>query len=166
MSDAPASNDPIRILDHPAAIEITTRIISDTRQRVLIRSLNLESWLFDHADVMDALRWVATSKRDARVLVLLHDATAPQAAHSKLLELAQRLPSVFEFREVDDPAYREDRTALVSNDVGGYYYRPQGDTAVGTASIDARARVRQLQGKFGEIWERSRLITEYRALGI
>lgn len=166
MNDTPAANDPIRITSKAEAVEIATRIISDARQRVLIRSLDLESWLFDHADVMSALRWVATSKRDARVLVLLQDAIAPQANHAQLLDLAQRLPSVFEFRHVDDPAYREDRAALISNDVGGYYYRPQGDAVEGTACIDARGRVRQLQGKFGEIWERSRLITEYRALGI
>ena len=36
----------------------------------------------------------------------------------------------------------------------------------GTASLSSRARVRQLKERFDEIWERSRVISEYRALGI
>lgn len=98
--------------------------------------------------------------------MLLHDAAAPQAAHAPLLDLVQRLPTVFQFREVDDPVYREDRAAMLACDMGGYYFRAQGDQVNGSAALDARARVRQLQGRFEEIWERSRLITEYRALGL
>ncbi len=156
----------LRILDHPAAIDATARIIAGARRRLWIRSLELESWLFDHPAVLDALRGFATSGRDVQVLVLLQDAAAPQAEHAKLLDLAQRLPSLFQFREVDDPAYREDRAALVANDAGDYYFRVQGDAVEGSAGFDARGRARQLQQRFEEIWERSRPVTEYRALGI
>ncbi len=161
-----ASSEPIRITDHPAAIEATTRIAAEARRVLWIRSLDLEGWLFDHPDFLAALRGFATSGRDVQVQVLLHDAAAPQAAHAKLLALAQRLPSVFQFREVDDPVYREERVALVANDAGGYYVRTQGDRVEGVAAFDSRARVRQLQQRFEEIWERSRPVTEYRALGI
>lgn len=157
---------PIRILDHPTAIEAATRIVTDARRKLWIRSLDLEGWLFDHPDLLAALRGFATSGRDVQVHVLLHDAAAPQNAHAKLLELAQRLPSVFHFREVDEPAYREDRAAIIANDVGGYYFRAQGDAVEGSAGFDARARAQQLQQRFEEIWERSRAVSEYRALGI
>ena len=166
MNGDSASDEPIRITDHPAAIEVAIRIAADARRSLWIRSLDLESWLFDHADLLAALRDFATSGRDVQVQVLLHDAAAPQAAHAKLLALAQRLPSVFQFRQVDDPVYREERVALVANDAGGYYVRTQGDRVEGIAAFDARARVRQLQQRFEEIWERSRPVTEYRALGI
>ena len=159
-------SDLLRITDHPAAVDIAIQIIAAARRRLLIRSLDLEAWLFDHPDVLEALRSLATAGRDGQVLVLLHDAAAPQAAHAKLLELAQRLPSIFQFREVDDPVYREDRSALLMNDVGGYYIRPQGDAVQGNACLDGRARARQLQQRFEEIWERSRPVAEFRALGL
>ena len=165
MNGDPGS-EPIRITDHPAAVEAATRIAADARRGLWIRSLDLEGWLFDHPDFLAALRGFATSARDVQVQVLLHDAAAPQAAHAKLLTLAQRLPSVFQFREVDDPVYREERVALVANDAGGYYVRTQGDRVEGVAAFDSRGRVRQLQQRFEEIWERSRPVTEYRALGI
>lgn len=166
MNGDSASSEPIRITDHPAAIEASARIAAEARRGLWIRSLDLESWLFDHPDVLTALRNLATSGRDVQVRILLHDAAAPQAAPAKLLALAQRLPSVFQFREVDDPVYREERVALVANDAGGYYVRTQGDRVEGIAAFGARARVRQLQQRFEEIWERSRPITEYRTLGI
>ncbi len=171
MSDAsndgnPLSSDPVRITDQATAVEMTTRIIADARRRVWIRSLDLDPWLFDHADVLDALRGFAIHDHDVQVLILLHDHAAPQAAQAKLLDLAQRLPSVFQFREVDDPAYREDRSAMVAGDAGGYYFRAEGDRFEGSACLASRARVRQLKERFDEVWERSRVISEYRALGI
>lgn len=166
MSQEPTAADPIRVLDHPAGVDIATQIIAGARRKLWIRSLDLEPWLFDHPGLLDVLRNFATSGRDVQVQVLLHDAAAPQNAHAKLLDLAQRMPSVFQFREVDEPAYREDRAALIANDTGGYYFRPQGERVEGNACLDARARVRQLQQRFSEIWERSRPVSEYRALGI
>ncbi|WP_240125199.1 hypothetical protein [Thermomonas alba] len=163
---APVGTNLLRIDDHPAAIGITARIVAEARRTLWIRSLDLEPWLFDHPEVLAALRAFATSRRDVQVRILLHDAAAPQAAHVKLLELAQRLPSVFQFREVDDPVYREDRSAMIANDSGGYYVRAQGDAVNGSACLDGRARVRQLQQRFEEIWERSRPVAEYRALGL
>lgn len=166
MSIDNAGTGPVRILDHPAAIDTTARILAGARRTLWIRSLGLEAWLFDHPAVLDALRAFATSGRDVQVMVLLHDAAAPQNARLRLLDLAQRLPSVFQFREVDDPAYREDRAALVASDAGDYYFRVQGDAVEGSAGFDARGRARQLQSRFAEIWERSRPVTEYRALGM
>lgn len=166
MNPPDPGSDLLRIIDHPSAQAFATRVAGAARRSLLIRSLDLEAWLFEHPELLDALRSFATSGRDVRVRVLLHDAAAPQAAHAKLLDLAQRLPSVFQFREVDDPVYREDRAALIANDVGDYYFRPQGDNVAGTAAIGARARVRQLQQRFEEIWERARPVAEYRALGL
>ena len=166
MNEDSDSRDLIRITDHPSAIEITSKIVAGARRRIWIRSLELESWLFDDLELLAALREFATAGRDGQVLILLHDAAAPQANHAKLLELAQRVPSVFQFREVDDPVYREDCSAMIANDVGGYYTRTQGERAEGSACLDGRARVRQLQQRFEEIWERSRPVAEYRALGL
>ena len=162
----PLSGGPVRITDQATAVAMTARIIADARRWVWIRSLDLDPWLFDHPDVLDALRGFAIHDHDVQVLILLHDHAAPQAAHAKLLDLAQRLPSVFQFREVIDPAYREDRAAMVAGDAGGYYFRAEGDRFEGSAHLASRARVRQLSDRFGEIWERARTITEYRALGL
>ena len=72
----PPPTDPVRITDQATAVEMTARIIADARHFVWIRSLDLDPWLFDHADVLDALRGFATHGHDTRVLILLHDQAA------------------------------------------------------------------------------------------
>ncbi|SHE40861.1 hypothetical protein [Thermomonas hydrothermalis] len=156
----------LRIDDHPAALAITARLIADARRSLCLRSLRLESWLLDAPDVLAALRGLATSGRDVQIRLLMHELTPPRDAPERLLTLAQRLPSVFWFRLIDDPAYHEDRSALILNDVGGYFLRPQGDTVEGSACLQDRARARQLAHAFEDAWERARPVTEYRALGL
>ena len=157
---------PQRIDTREAAIESAIRAIDSARRRVWIRSFDLESWLYADADVLLALRRFATSGRGNEVRVLLHEAAAPQRAHAPLLALAQRLSSVFLFRELQDQVDRNDTTAFIAGDGGGYYQRGLGQRIEGEAESHAPARVRQLRAGFDDAWERSRPVSEYRALGI
>ena len=157
---------PQRIDTRETAIDAAIRAIDGARRRVWIRSFELDPGLYDASEVLDALRRFATSGRGNEVRVLLHDAAAPQRAHAPLLSLAQRLPSVFQFRELQDPVDRNDPAAFIAGDGGGYYLRKLGQRIEGEAELHAPARVRQLRAGFDEAWERSRPVGEYRALGI
>lgn len=161
-----ALSGPQRIDDRDIARSVVVEAIGDARRRVWIRSFDLEPWLYDDAGVVQALRRFATGGRGNEVLVLLHDAAAPQRAHAALLSLAQRLPSIFRFRELEDPVDRNDPAAFLAGDGGGYYVRTLGQRVEGEAERHAPARVRQLRAGFEDAWERSRPISEYRALGL
>lgn len=157
---------PQRIDARDAAIESAIRAIAGARRTVWIRSVDLEPWLYADPGVLQALRSFATAGRGNEVRVLLHEAAAPQRAHAPLLALAQRLPSIFLFRELQDPVDRNDPAAFIAGDGGGYYLRTLGQRVEGEAETHAPARVRQLRAGFDDAWERSRPVTEYRALGM
>ncbi|WP_240906149.1 GNAT family N-acetyltransferase [Thermomonas sp. HDW16] len=157
---------PQRIDTREAAIKSAIRAIDGARRKVWIRSFDLESWLYADAGVLQALRHFATGGRGNEVCVLLHEAAAPQRAHAPLLALAQRLSSIFQFRELVDPVDRNDPAAFIAADGGGYYLRNLGQRIEGEAERHAPARVRQLRSGFDDAWERSRPVSEYRALGI
>ena len=76
------------------------------------------------------------------------------------------MPSVFAFREVTDVVDRDYPSAFLANDVGGYYFRRVARSLDGEADLNAPGRARQLRATFENAWERSRPVTEYRALGI
>ncbi|MGN6223115.1 GNAT family N-acetyltransferase [Pseudoxanthomonas sp.] len=137
-----------------------------TRRRLCLYSRDLEPGLFDAPEVLDALRRLATRPGPVEIRVLLQDAGAPQRRLAPLLPLAQRLPSVFLFREVHDPVDRNYASAYAVNEADGYYFRPLGHRFDGEADLDAAGRARQLREEFAHVWERSRPCTEYRALGI
>jgi len=113
-----------------------------------------------------ALRRFATAGRGGTVRILLQDAAAPQRSHAPLLALAQRLPSIFQFREVADPVDRAYPSAFIASDAGGYYFRTLGHRFDGEADLHGPGRARQLGNAFDLVWERSRPVSEYRALGI
>jgi predicted GNAT family N-acyltransferase len=153
-------------LDAPVTVTLSCALVRDARRRVYLRSHDLETGLYDAPPLLDALRAFATAGRGGEVHILLHDALAAQRAHAPLLALAQRLPSVFAFREVEDPVDRDCPSALVANDAGGYFLRPLGHRFDGETEHHARARARQLSAGIDEVWERARSCSELRALSL
>jgi predicted GNAT family N-acyltransferase len=148
------------------AVASVVAVVRGARRAVCIRVLELDPGLFDAPAVLDALRRFATAGNGAQARILLQDAAAPRRAQAPLVALAQRLPSVFAFREVADAVDREYPSAFVANDAGGYYFRGLASRLEGEADQAAPGRARQLRGDFDRAWERSRPVAEYRALGI
>ncbi len=154
------------IAHRSAAVAIATAIIAQARRTLVVYSRDLDPGLWDAPAVLEALRRFATARAGAEVRVLLHDAAAPQRAHAPLIGLAQRLPSAFQFREVQDPADLPYPSAYVANDDGGYYFRPLGHRFDGEAGLEHAGRARHLRDGFAQVWERARPVSEYRALGL
>lgn len=148
------------------AVSVTTALTHRTRRRLSIYSRALDPGLFDAPEVLEALRRLGVRGGGVEIRILFQDAATPQRDHAPLLPLAQRLPSVFLLREVDDPVDRAYPSAFIANDAGGYYFRGLGHRFDGEADLDAPGRSRQLGEEFDRIWERSRPCSELRALGI
>ncbi len=148
------------------AVAACAAVVRGARRALCVRAHALDPGLFDAAAVLEALRRFATGGTGGQVRILLQDAAAPQRAQAPLLALAQRLPSAFAFREVADAVDREYPSAFIANDAGGYYFRGLASRLEGEADQAAPGRARQLRGEFDRAWERSRPVTEYRALGI
>ena len=148
------------------AVAVTAAVVSGARGRVWIRSRELDPGVLDAEPVLEALRAFAVGGRGREVRIILHDPAAPQRAHAPLLGLAQRLPSVFLFRAVDDPVDRSYVPAFLASDAGGYYFRRLGHRFDGDWDPADPGRARQLAESFKPVWERSRPCTELRALGL
>ncbi|HTL13645.1 MAG TPA: GNAT family N-acetyltransferase [Thermomonas sp.] len=161
-----ALDAPHAIETRDEAVDAIRRIVAGARRWLWIRSHALDPGLLDDPGVLEALRRFATAGRGNQVRVLLHDADAPQRAHAPLIALAQRLPSIFAFRELDDPMDREDPAAFIASDAGGYYLRRLGQRVQGETALGAPAKCRQLRAEHEQAWERSRPVGEYRALGL
>ncbi len=148
------------------AIAATTGVVTQARRHLRIYSRELDPGLLDSATVLGALRRFSTRNSGGEVRILLQDAATPQHTLAPLLGLAQRLPSVFAFREVREPVDKAYASAFIANDAGGYYFRTLGHRFDGETDLDGAGRARQLREEFGRFWERARPCTEFRALGI
>ena len=157
---------PVAVATVEDAVAATVALVSAARRHLCLHLQQLDPGLFDAPPLLSALRRFATAGLGGQARILLHDAAAPQRAQAPLLALAQRLPSTFLFRESVDPVDREDASAWIANDVGGYYHRTLGHRLAGEADFNAPGRARQLRAEFERMWARSRPVTEYRSLGI
>lgn len=157
-------NGPNPVETRDAAQAAVVGIAAATRRTLRIYSRELDPGLLDQSACIAALRTLAT--RNASIHVLLQDPAAPQRALAPLINLAQRLPTAFEFRAIEEPTDRSYPSAFVVNDIGGWYFRTLGHRFEGETRIDAPARVRQLHTVFDPVWERARPCSEFRALGI
>lgn len=160
-----------RLLDKPnpvetrqAALAALLGVITGARRSLLVYSRDLDPGLLDTPEAMAAFRRFATNDGETRLL--LQDPGTPQRALAPLINLAQRLPSAFAFRAVEEPGDRLYPSAFVVNDRGGWYFRTLGHRFDGETDLDSEARARQLRSTFEPIWERARPCTEFRALGI
>lgn len=157
---------PSAITSPADAVATTAAVVTAARRALCFFGRELDAGIFDAPPVLDALRRFATAGFGGQARILLQDAAAPQRAQAPLLSLAQRLPSAFLFREVADAVDREYPSAFLANDVGGFYFRGLAQRLDGEADLHAPGRARQLRATFERAWERSRPVTEYRALGI
>ncbi len=147
-----------------AAAAALAGLLAQARRALWICSRELDPGLLDRADALAALRRFAVD--GGQVRVLLHDPAAPQRALAPLIGLAQRLPTAFEFRAIEETVDQNDPAAYCVNDREGWYYRPLGHRFDGETRLDDGPRARQLRARFEPVWERARPCTEFRALGI
>nr|WP_295913877.1 GNAT family N-acetyltransferase [uncultured Xanthomonas sp.] len=155
----------VAVEDAAMALAASIAVLAQARRQVLIHSRMLDPGLLDDTRVVEQVRRFAVAAHAKQVRVLLHDAAAPQRAGAPLLALAQRLPSVFQFREVSDPVDHSDATAYLVDDGGGYYFRGLGHRYDGETDLLGGGRARQLRATFERVWERARPCSELRALG-
>lgn len=148
------------------AVAITTAIIHRARRQLWLHSRQLDPGLLDAPPVQAALRRFVTARHDKQLRVIVHDAAAIAAAGSPLLALAQRLPSVIQFREVTDPVDRALASACLLNEGGDFYFRLIGHRLDGEAGIALPARSQPFAQQLQRVWDRSRDCSELRALGI
>lgn len=149
--------------DADAASAALLGLAAQARRMLAIRSRALDPGLLDRPAVVDALRRFGTAG-GRQVRILLHDPDAAQATRSPLLGLAQRLPSVFVFRQVLDPVDLSYPSAYAVNDTGGSLLRPLGHRFDGQTGIDATIAAQRLLAHFDAAWERATACSTLRAL--
>ena len=149
---------------HHELAKLTLSIIQQARNDLAIYSHDLDPPLLGSRDSLDALRSFAIGSRAAHTRILVHDLRrAIQEGHG-IIALAQRLPSKFSIRVIEEEPDVQYAAAFVLNDRPGYVFRPNASRADASACMHGPARQRQLLGYFNEVWERARPASELRPL--
>ena len=84
---------------------------------------NVTTLYSNRHNILDAIKRIALAGRRARIRVLVQDPRKPLADGHRLIALAQRLPSLIEFRTPQDEQDRLYASAFLINDRRGYFFR-------------------------------------------
>ena len=146
------------------AVAMVAAIVLAARRQLCLHLRELEPALLEAPPVLQALRRFAVAGHGGEARILLQQPASQSQRNAALLALSQRMPSAFAFRAAADPVDLAYPSAYVANDAGGYYFRPLAERLEGEADLAAPGRARQLRATFSQVWERSRPMTEFRAL--
>jgi predicted GNAT family N-acyltransferase len=164
LADGEPVNQLIEIDNFDALRRVTLELISAGRRELCIYTRDFDPPLLGTPEALEAFRQFAIGTKDAKVRILAHDATRATREVHGLIALAQRLPSHFEFRLIEQEPDTQYPSAFVLNDRDGYLFRPIATRFESSANFDGAARARQLADYFDEVWERARPAAELRAL--
>jgi predicted GNAT family N-acyltransferase len=149
-----------------AARAAVDRIASEARRGLFIYTRDLEPDLYDREPVLEAIKRIAMTGREARVRILVQEPALAAGHGHRLVHLAQRLSTAIEIRT---PVIDEDRqypSAFIVNDGSGLLMRPIGSRWDGEARFAAPGGARQLREQFEQVWQRSEPPPELRRLAL
>ncbi|MBS0431797.1 MAG: GNAT family N-acetyltransferase [Proteobacteria bacterium] len=147
-------------------IEATFAVLRDTRHVLRILVYELDPMLLDDSACLVELRRIAISGRGASIRVIAQSIDVAQRQGNRMLDLAQRLPSIIQFRRPVEDVDCEYPSAFLCTDVGGYLFRPIAQRMECVGSTCAPGRAAQFEKLFDQVWERSEPMSELRPLGI
>jgi hypothetical protein len=149
-----------------ALAEARLQLLADTRRQLLVHLPLLTPDVFGSPAELAELRRIATAGRGAEIRLLLHDPSAALRDDHRLIELAQRLPSVWQIRTPEEPVDRAVASAWLLADSGGYLFLPGADQPQGRMSRRDRAAQAPLRQQFDEMWERAVRARELQTLNL
>ncbi len=146
--------------DNQAAVDL---LLAQARQRVELFTPDMEPWLYDRSQVVEALHGLVLRSRHGRLRVLTIDTERAIKDGHRLVELARRLSSYAEIRRVHED-YRDTPETFLLADEAGMLRRPVSGRPEGQLLLRVPMEVRQKRAWFDEVWERSTVDPQLRRL--
>ncbi len=127
-------------------------MLRQARRDMALYTVDLDPPVFDQPPFIEAFKALALRSRFSRLRILLADPTLVLQRGHRLIELAQRLPSVIEIRRPGE-AYQDHLENFLLVDDCGYLHRKSLESHTGIACYHNRHRVNRLMAIFDDAWE-------------
>ena len=151
------------------SLEATVALLNNTRRSLHVYTPHVEPRLYNHNDVLDALRTRVTEQSRLNCFLILPTASRWRRSCPHLYGLLERLTSSLQVRVLpaNEPRERpEFSQSFIIADETRLLHHSDPQRLSGTYETQAASKAKILLGFFTEIWEKSTADPELRRLGI
>lgn len=127
-------------------------MLRQARRELALFTYDLDPAVYDQTPFLEAFKALALRSRYSRIRILLQDNVLVLQRGHRLVELAQRLPSVVEIRKPNEDFIDHPENFLLIDDCG-YLHRKSAASHTGIACYHNRHRVNRLLAFYDEAWE-------------
>ena len=139
-------------------------VIGKASRRLLILSQCLESGLYRDRAVVDAFKQQVLSQPRLEVKLIISDPKLAIQQAERLIELARRVNSKFEFREPIGSQHCFEQEVVIA-DRTAYFYRDRPDNLIAKHGRKDPVGAHDLKQEFDARWQNSQPAAEFRRLG-
>lgn len=143
------------------AIEIGTRdenadaaleLIKQATQKIAIISRELDPFVFDQLELVEAMKNVVLNNRHAEVRIIVFEPELISRRGHKLLDISGKLSSFIHFRKAANE-YKSFNESVVIADEIGYLFRENYERYRGKVNFNSRRESKSLLDVFNNMWE-------------
>jgi hypothetical protein len=144
-----------------AVSELATR----AQRSLSIYTPNLEPLIYDQDCFLEPVKRLVLARGHARLRVLISDPARASRDGNRFMQMARRLTSFIELRNVP-PEFRNNPASFIVADDRAIAYRQQASRWDGIVEFDDQSVVRRHLAYFDEVWVVSLIQPELRATAI
>ncbi len=131
--------------------DTATELARSASREIALLTYAFEREIYGHPDFVEAIQSLATRHRMARIRILIHSPEMASRSGHRLVELARRLTSFMEIRELHEQD-KQLTSEVVIADESGLLYRESPDTLVARYQPNAPQEARAWLRRFDGLW--------------
>ena len=132
--------------------EATLELVKQCKQKLAIVSHDLDPYIYDQIDLVDAMRKLAIRNRHVEIRILVFEPELVVRRGHKLLDLAGKVSSFIQMRKPSKDYDKFNEAVLIADEVG-YLFRENAERYKAKLNFNSRRESKYLLEVFDSMWE-------------
>lgn len=147
------SNDgPLEISTRDENAAAALELVKQTTQKIAIISRELDPFVFDQLEFVEAIKNIVLNNRHAEVRIIVFEPELITRRGHKLLDISGKLSSYIHFRKAANEYKSFNESVLIADDIG-YLFRENYERYRGKVNFNSRRESKTLLDVFDNMWE-------------
>ena len=147
-----SSDEVLKIETRQENADATLELVKQCKLKLAIISKELDPYVYDQLDFVEALKNLAISGRNVEIRILVFEPELIVRRGHKVLDLAGKISSYIELLK-PSPEYKSFNETVLIADETGYLFRENADRYKGKVNFNSRRESKCMLEVFNDMWE-------------